>query len=212
MNENMQQRLIIFTRYPRAGKTKTRLIPAIGAEAAAELQRRMTARTLAIAKAFRRNFPVSIEVAHEDGDAALMRQWLGNDVQYRSQSEGDLGQRMERAFRQAFDEGMQSVVIMGTDCPGVTPAHLEGAFDTVARNEVALGPTRDGGYYLIGLRRRTPQLFAGVPWGTKGVLRETLRIARDLGLSTALLEGLEDVDRPEDIADWRAASGEPGGG
>jgi len=201
----VRERLIIFTRYPEAGKTKTRLIPLLGPDGAAELHRRMTEHILARTKELQRYRPVSVEVRYEGGNKCLMEQWLGPDISFRPQGSGDLGQRMERAFREAFQAGMDEVVLVGTDIPGITVDLLLRAFEALGHRDMVLGPARDGGYYLIGLRRASPQLFAHMPWGTEKVLERTRQIAGGLGLSVVLLEILEDVDRAEDLRVWEEA-------
>lgn len=198
-----RESLLVFTRYPEPGTSKTRLIPALGAEEAARLHQRMTERTIAKAKAFATARPVSWEVVYEGGTEPLIRQWLGEGLSLRPQSVGDLGERMDAGFREAFTSGSDRVVIIGTDCPGLTGDHLADAFDALAAHDLVLGPAIDGGYYLVGLTARRPQLFAGVPWGFEKVLERTLALAASAGLTTSLLEPLADVDRPEDLSVWQ---------
>ena len=198
-----RERLILFTRYPVAGKAKTRLIPELGAEAAAETQRELTELTLhrAVSIAIARG--VHIEVRYEGGDARLMRDWLGPMPRYTPQGGGDLGQRLARAARDAFDDAAGSVVIIGTDCPRLDERILQKAFDALHENDVIFGPAQDGGYYLVGLRKPMPALFQGIAWSTSRVLAESLNIARANGCEPALLASLPDVDEPADLADWR---------
>lgn len=193
------ERLIIFTRYPEPGRTKTRLIPALGAAGAADLHRRMTEQALATARQFAARQAVALEVRYSGGDAALMQQWLGANLRLRAQSNGDLGARMRDAFDEAFQQGGERVVIIGTDCPGITSTTLASAFAALLQNDLVLGPASDGGYYLIGLSRAIPQLFDGILWGTDSVLRHTLQIAEAADWRYGLLEWLDDVDRPEDL-------------
>jgi rSAM/selenodomain-associated transferase 2/rSAM/selenodomain-associated transferase 1 len=199
--------LIVFTRYPRPGATKTRLVPVLGAAGAAELQRRMTDRTLSTVKEFRRDHSVTAEVHYEGASQEQMKQWLGAELQFSPQASGDLGRRMEQAFHESLRGGTCSVVLIGTDCPALTSRHLQEAFDHLEYADVVLGPARDGGYYLVGLHRHTPELFRGIPWGTNTVLEQTLEIGEKLGLRVALLDPLDDVDRPEDLAVWEQVTG-----
>ena len=198
-----RERLILFTRYPVAGKAKTRLIPAIGAEAAADTQRELTELTLHRAKALAIARGVGIEVSYEGGDAKLMRDWLGPMPRYTPQGEGDLGQRLTRAVRDAFDNAAESVVIIGADCPRLDVHTLQNAFDALRGNDVVFGPAQDGGYYLVGLRKPMPALFQGIPWSTSSVLAESLNVARAGGQEPTLLTTLPDVDEPADLADWQ---------
>lgn len=206
-------RLIVFTRYPLAGKAKTRLIPAIGAEAAAVLQRQMTEHTLRQAWIWQmgvENAAGSVTVwfarfeASEAIDQQQMQDWLGTQWCYQPQAAGDLGDRLIQAIQSAFAAGMQRVVTIGTDCPGLDASRMRQAFAALNRADVVLGPAIDGGYYLIGLRRLVPELFQGIAWSTETVLQQTVAIADRLGLSVAYLEPLADVDRPEDLAVWRS--------
>ncbi|MFQ6079272.1 MAG: TIGR04283 family arsenosugar biosynthesis glycosyltransferase [Thermodesulfobacteriota bacterium] len=198
--------LIIFTRYPEAGKTKTRLIPSLGPDGAAGLHRRMTEHTLTLARQLQSYRSVSIEVRYQGGNKRLVEQWLGPDTACRPQGSGDLGERMARAFQEAFQAGMERVVLVGTDIPSITVRILLGAFENLSSTDMVIGPARDGGYYLIGLRQPFPQLFVDMPWGTEKVLEKTRQVADDLGLSVVFLERLEDLDRPEDLHLWGSAS------
>ena len=202
----VRERLIIFTRYPEPGKTKTRLIPALGAERAAILQRRMTEHTLAQAQLLQANSAIALEVRFTGGNGSLMRSWLGPDLAYRSQGGGDLGQRMAQAFQSAFRAGMQRVVIVGIDCPDLDPVILGKAFQELQQHDLVLGPATDGGYYLIGLRRFVPQLFQDITWSSDRVWQQTIAIAQQHNLSVGSLPPLEDIDRPEDLAIWERVS------
>jgi hypothetical protein len=197
-----RRRLIVFARYPEPGKTKSRLIPALGPEGAAELHRRMTEHTLRKVRRFLAGRRVSLLVRYDGGSVGSLGQWLGADLSFLPQAEGDLGLRMALAFTASFGEGMRQVVLIGTDIPGIRPAHRAGAFRALRRKDVVLGPANDGGYYLIGLKRPCRELFEGIPWGTGEVLQKTLGVATALGLTVALLECLDDVDRPGDIGHW----------
>ncbi|MFH1267055.1 MAG: TIGR04283 family arsenosugar biosynthesis glycosyltransferase [Planctomycetota bacterium] len=201
----MSERLIVFTRYPEPHKSKTRLIPALGAVGAAVLGREMTRHALRRASELADERPVSIEVRFEGGDEALAERCFGPATCYRAQRGGDLGARMNDAFDSAFRAAAGRAVIVGTDCPGVTAPVVREAFDRLEHHDLVLGPATDGGYYLIGLRGPAPRLFRGISWGGETVLEETLRAAVEMELSTSLLAPLDDVDRPEDLNVWRRA-------
>jgi uncharacterized protein len=194
--------LIVFTRYPIPGKTKTRLIPALGAAGAANLHRQMTEHTLAEA----RQLPtdrVAIEIHYTGATADReLADWLGADLVYRSQGDGDLGERMALSIKTALQAGHDRVIIIGTDCPGLTTDILQLAFQQLRDRDVVIGPAIDGGYYLIGLQRFIPELFVGISWGTSAVRQQTIEIATKLGLSMGDLPLLADIDRPEDLAIW----------
>ena len=127
---------------------------------------------------------------------------VGRDLDYVIQEEGDLGARMRQAFQKGFRQGWKQVVLIGSDLPDLTPAILRESFERLTDHDLVLGPARDGGYYLIGLKADCPELFGNsMIWGTQEVLKNTLITADQLGLKTALLTRLRDVDRPEDLTE-----------
>ncbi len=193
------QQLIIFTRYPEPGKTKTRLIPALGAEGAANLQSKMTETTLIQAKKLFNMMSLSIEIRFAGGNLQLMKSWLGSDLKYQEQGTGDLGERIIRAFESGFNQGMKYVVIIGIDCPSLTSEIILEAFAKLTESDVIIGPATDGGYYLIGLKKIIPELFQGINWGTSEVFSKTVAIAKNINLAIDYLPELSDIDRPEDL-------------
>lgn len=197
-----QRHLVIFTRFPEPGKAKTRLIPALGPARAAELAREMTQHTLAWARELAEGYPVNIEIRFDGGDTESMATAFGNGLPYRPQGEGDLGCRMERAFDEAFLEGAHRAVIIGTDCPEITPDLILESFERLAACDLVLGPATDGGYYLIGLRADAPQLLTDIAWGSERVLEQTLHRADALSLNVSLLKTLSDVDCADDLPEW----------
>lgn len=204
------ERLIIFTRYPLPGQAKTRLIPALGAEAAANLQRQMTQHTLTQVEVLNRTWTGSVEIrfagssSNLETDRQLMQNWLGQQWSYRPQAQAGLGERLSQANQAAFATGMQRVVTIGTDCPGLDAARMQQAFRLLDNHDLVLGPATDGGYYLIGLRKFVPDFFVNIAWSTDVVLQQTVEIANQLGCSVAYLDSLTDVDQPEDLAVWQA--------
>jgi uncharacterized protein len=193
---------IVFTRYPTPGKTKTRLIPALGAAGAADLHRQMTEHTLKQVRQLQSD-RVAIEIHYTGakGDRELA-DWLGQDLVYRAQEGGDLGERMACSMQNTLQAGCDRVIIMGTDCPGLNIDILQLAFQQLGDRDLVLGPAIDGGYYLIGLCRFIPELFMGISWGTSVVRQQTIEIATKLGLSIGDLPLLADIDRPEDLSMW----------
>jgi rSAM/selenodomain-associated transferase 2/rSAM/selenodomain-associated transferase 1 len=197
------EHLIVFTRYPEPGKTKTRLIPVLGAEGAAALQRQMTEHTLAQVRTLSES--VSVEIRFAGGDRASMQHWLGSNLDYQPQGNGDLGARIARAFQAAFAQGAERVMTIGTDCPELDANCLQHAFALLHQHDLVLGPATDGGYYLIGLGRFIPALFDQIRWGTADVLQQTTAIAEGLGMAVAYLDPLSDIDRPDDLPVWEKA-------
>ncbi len=197
------ERLIVLGRWPVPGKTKTRLISALGPLGAAELQRRMTLRTVTTARRWASAGHRQVELCHEGGTWRQMRRWLGPGMIYRHQHRGDLGHRMDRALAGAFNEGCRQGLLIGTDSPGITPALLDEAMAALDRCDLVLGPTLDGGYWLIGMKRPLP-VFEGIAWSTDSVLPRTLELAERNGLRVHLLPALADIDLPEDLPRTRA--------
>jgi rSAM/selenodomain-associated transferase 1 len=202
LKETAKQRLIIFTRYPQPGQVKTRLIPALGAEGATNLHRQMTEHTLSQVRTLRSTLPLSIQVYFSGGNQQDMQAWLGDDLVYQPQADGDLGSRMMQALSQSFQDHMDYAVIIGTDCPSLSADFIAKAFILGLSHDLVLGPAIDGGYYLIGLRHFLPELFSGISWSTAEVLQQTVTIAHKLNLSVAYLPPLADIDRPEDLLIW----------
>ncbi len=198
----MTETLIVFTRYPEPGKTKTRMIPALGAEGAANLQRQLTEHTLKQVKKLQSIRSVSLEFHFAGGNQQLMKEWLGENLTYYPQQTGDLGERMHSAFAQAFAAGINRVVTIGIDCPDIDESLLNQAFELLKQKDLVLGSAEDGGYYLIGLSRLIPELFVGIDWGSDRVSRQTTNIAKKLGLEFDYLTTLNDIDRPEDLYIW----------
>jgi len=200
-------RLIVFTRFPEPGQTKTRLIPALGGQGAAALQRQMTEHLISTAVKTIQPREMTLEVRHEGGNAALMRSWLGGQFIYRAQGSGDIGRRMARAFEEAFQTETERAVIVGSDIPGISAEIIRHAFEELKKRDLVLGPAKDGGYYLIGMQRAAsleaiPRLFSDIKWGSREVIFQTLKAAKSLGLRFVLLEKLEDIDRLEDLHIW----------
>lgn len=197
-------KLIIFTRLPRPGNTKTRLIPDLGPEGAAQLQQQMTEHTVRQA----RKTDIPTEIRYTGGTELQMRKWLGDGLDYAEQGDGNLGERMQRTFEEHFSKGAGRVVIAGSDCPANGWNNMREAFRALESNDCVIGPASDGGYYLIGLcragssnppprSRTSATLFEGIDWGGEDVFNQTMKAAASL--SVHQLQMLHDVDLPEDI-------------
>jgi rSAM/selenodomain-associated transferase 1 len=184
-------RILLFTRYPEPGRAKTRLIPALGARAAAELHRRLTERTLDQVRATRLPF----EVRSTGRAAEEFVRWLGTTA-VTDQGDGDLGSRMKRAGTP------YPSIFIGADTPDLTPGDLNDAARALRGHDAVIGPAEDGGYWLLGLSRPLDTLFDDMPWGTDRVLPDTLARLRAAGMRIARLRTLADMDRPEDLQRW----------
>ena len=207
MNES--EMVIIFTRYPEPGITKTRMIPLLGDEDAANLHREMAEHTVEIIRSYITDYPEkrSVEIHYTGGNYEKMLAWLGKDLCYVSQKDGSLGKRLLYAINRAFEKGTSFVAIIGTDCPGLTKQHFRETFESLHQNNIVIGPACDGGYYLFGIGLNIgittlPAIFNGIDWGSDRVLFQTVSHMRELDLSFRFIERLDDVDRPEDLSVW----------
>jgi uncharacterized protein len=189
---NPTPRLVLFARYPTPGAAKTRLIPALSAEGAAELHRRLTERTLQIL----RSSSLPIEFYFTGADKTAFRELFGDGFVLVEQVEGDLTDRLMAALDPA------PVIFFGADTPDLEERHVVSAVAGLREHDIVLGPAKDGGYYLIGMNRACPALLTNMPWSTDQVLPETLRRLTAMGIQPALLELLHDCDRPEDLVRW----------
>lgn len=191
--------MIVFGRYPRPGRVKTRLIPLLGPLGAADLQRRLTERI--IDTLLSAGYKVRFD--YDGDDRRQVRRWLDRpDLDIVPQNGGDLGRRMAASLDSALARGFGRVVLVGTDLPDITADHIRRAFQALDDHDLVLGPSTDGGYWLVGARKPVA-VFDRMPWGTDGVLARTLDTARQQGLKTTLLDPLSDIDTPDDLKAWR---------
>ena len=196
--------LVIFAKAPLAGHAKTRLIPAIGAEGAAALAHHMLSHTLAQALAAGAQ---AVELCMSPGpsDPAWKSVALPQSVECSDQGEGDLGARMNRAIDRALTQRQGPVLLIGTDCPSLSAAHIAEAGRQLDQHDAVLIPAADGGYVLIGLRAPGPKLFTDMAWSTPAVAAETLRRMASLGLRVWQGPLLHDIDEPSDLDHLPAA-------
>ncbi len=185
-------RLVLFARYPMPGVCKTRLIPALGPEGAANLHRHLTERTVRVLGAT----GLTVTVAFTGDEASRFADWLGPDVALVEQVDGGLTERLLACLDPA------PVIFFGADTPDLASHHVKAAIAALELHDVVIGPAEDGGYYLIGMRRALPELLIDMPWSTDQVLPETLGRLERSGIVPVLLETLADCDRPEDLARW----------
>jgi rSAM/selenodomain-associated transferase 2/rSAM/selenodomain-associated transferase 1 len=199
-----------MTRYPQAGRVKTRLAAEMGDEKAAQLHSDIARHCIRRMHAVALSGDVDLEVRVAGASPSKTRAWLGRRVRVREQCGANLGERLASALQIAVDEGAPSAIAVGSDAPEVGGRQIREAIAALESVDVVLGPAADGGYYLIGVAasaaaRAIPALLAGdIPWGTQDVLTSTLTAAESAGISVGLLAELADVDRPEDLALWDA--------
>ena len=201
-------RLMIFAKAPLAGLAKTRLIPAMGAEGAAALAHRMLSHTLAQALAAGAQ-AVELCMSPAPSDLAWKSVALPQAVECSDQGEGDLGARMSRAIERGMALQQGPVLVIGTDCPGLSAGHIAEASRQLDHHDAVLLPAADGGYVLIGLRVPCPSLFTDMAWSTPTVASETLRRMASLGLRVWQGPILPDIDEPADLERLPAAFKKP---
>jgi rSAM/selenodomain-associated transferase 1 len=189
--------LIVFVKAPRAGKVKTRLAQSVGANAACLIYQILASRVLTQIESL-----PGVQLRFHPATARNeIRPWRRRGWTVAPQGGGDLGQRLKRAFREAFSTRCERVAIIGSDSPELTARDVEDAWSALDGNDVVLGPSADGGYWLVALRKSLPKLFAKIPWSTDRVLAATLASAKSAGLQVHLLRELADVDTEDD---WKA--------
>jgi len=198
------QALAIFCKTPERGFVKTRLAASIGDQKALEIYLDLLKITDQETKPFsssRHLFLVSaLEDSVEKMRSTLQQQGLFIDpkINFAIQQGEDLGQRMFAAFKNLF-KNHRSVVLIGCDLPDLTSALISKAFDALQSNDLVIGPSCDGGYYLIGLKKEMPDLFKEISWSSEKVLKQTLERAERLSLKVQLLEKLRDIDTVDDL-------------
>ncbi|MBI2505897.1 MAG: TIGR04282 family arsenosugar biosynthesis glycosyltransferase [Candidatus Latescibacteria bacterium] len=186
---------ILFAKAPRPGKVKTRLLGCCTPEEAAALYRGFLLDSAALLRASAAELKVvACEPPAAQGELAALLG--GEDLVFVPQPQTDLGSRLDQLFGWAFDQGMQRVLALGSDSPSLPATCIDEALQLLTQREVVIGPSTDGGYYLIGLRQRTAALFTGIAWSTGRVLAQTLEGLGDRSLG--LLPPWYDVDTPQD--------------
>jgi hypothetical protein len=189
--------LIIFAKSPIPGKVKTRLTPHITPTKAAELYEAFISDTISTALKLKCE---RITVAYSPGYAEKTFQRLcGQSVNYLPQEGHNLGERMKNAFKHSFDKGFKRIVIIGTDSPTLPLSYIQEAFDVLKEVPVAIGPTFDGGYYLIGLSEQNETIFNDIEWSTSSVFSQTLARIKTANRQLSILPPWYDVDTPEGL-------------
>ncbi len=210
MTEARRSALILFAKDPVEGQVKTRLGSLLDPKTTLNLYLRFLDDSIAKIHAV-------TEVDRFIGVASGPQTDYFEGLSYHPparlfvQEGKDLGQRMRQAFEDRFREGYERVVIIGADSPTLPTAYIEQALQS--EKEVVIGPSTDGGYYLIGMRGKVTDLFSGVDWGTGRVLADTLKALQEQGVPAELLPVWYDVDLPEDLRflkthlEWMAHAG-----
>jgi uncharacterized protein len=197
MTHHDARALIIFIRNAQLGKVKTRLAASIGDETALAVYQKLLehTRNTASEATCDRYVYYSDHINPEDA-------WGAGLFKKRVQNGTDLGQRMSNAFEQVLNQsGAQKALIIGSDCPELTPTMIDSAYTALDTHDVVIGPALDGGYYLLGMKQCHPSLFTDMQWSTETVASETIKRAEVAGLSVAQLVTLRDVDELADLVE-----------
>jgi rSAM/selenodomain-associated transferase 1 len=195
--------LIVFVKAPRPGFVKSRLAQTVGPEAACLIYQILVSRVL---KSIESLNPVEVRFSPDHAEKEI-RPWRRTGWTVAAQGPGDLGQRLMRAFRDAFAAGYERVAIIGSDSPEITHRDVEDAWAALDAHDLVVGPTLDGGYWLIAVRRgiharRMAQLFRGIPWSTQDVFEKTVEKAVAASLSVHRLRELSDIDTEDDWKEY----------
>lgn len=194
---NTESALVILAKNPIAGKVKTRLAKTMGEKAALHIYKDLYQGTLNLADSLSHIVPYVFQSPKID------QSWISSDrLNLHLQSKGDLGERMLHALRYALSNHLK-VVIIGADCPRITPAILDRAFQRLDQVDLVLGPSEDGGFYLLGAKMAHEDLFLNRSWSHGSVFAETIDIASHLHLDLYLLPELYDIDFESDWIRWR---------
>jgi len=188
----------MFVKFPERGEVKSRLSRSLGEEIATDLYRCFIEDLLEKLAQGAYRFRMAF---HPEGKEHEIREMFGSGFSSMPQKGKDLGERMKHAFIRCFSEGFRSVVVIGSDSPDLPARIIEKSFLALEDHDAVIGPSADGGYYLIGFTRETfnPDVFTGLAWGTETIYQETMDILHKAGTLAHILPVWQDVDRPEDI-------------
>jgi rSAM/selenodomain-associated transferase 1 len=186
--------LIIFYRNPELGKVKTRLAKTLGDEKALAIYLKLSSHTRAITE----NLAID-KVIYYSNFVDTEDVWPNTTFQKKLQNGNDLGEKMHNAFADGFKNGYERICIIGTDCFELSGDIIKQAFDQLHTNEAVIGPAKDGGYYLIGMKKPIPELFKNKAWSSDTVATDTIQNFKDLSIIYTQLEVLTDIDEEKDL-------------
>lgn len=194
MNRKNSNLLLIFIKNPKKGKVKTRLAETVGEQKALAVYRKLLEHTISEAgnvKSDRQIWYSDFVDQNDEFSSNMFKKCL--------QKGRDLGERMKAAFEDGFKSGYGKIVIIGSDCPGITSGLIGQAFWELENHQLVVGPSEDGGYYLLGLNGFYPELFSGVNWSTDQVLPQTMKTIQKREFTFKVMPVLNDIDTAEDL-------------
>ncbi|MEQ9188526.1 MAG: TIGR04282 family arsenosugar biosynthesis glycosyltransferase [Cryomorphaceae bacterium] len=187
-------RLIIFVKNLEKGRVKTRLAADVGDEKALKIYHKLLLYTREITKQLNADKAVYYSEGIDNNDL-----WDNMNFSKHLQQGTDLGERMQNAFAEAFAQGKQRVIIIGSDCLELETYMIKEAFAVLENNDVVLGPAKDGGYYLLGMKKFLPTLFEDKEWSTPDLLMDTILDLKKMNAKYYLLKTLNDIDTAADL-------------
>ncbi|GBD89856.1 2-phospho-L-lactate guanylyltransferase [bacterium BMS3Abin04] len=193
--------LIIFVKFPEHGKVKTRLAETVGNEKALQFYSLCSHNVFNEVNKLSGNIDVYIFYS-DKGDKHRIKGWITHDFKFKHQINSDLGNRMKSAFVSVLEKGYSKALIIGTDVPDMSVEVVNQAFTYLEKFDVVVGPSNDGGYYLLGMRKLIPELFSGIKWSTQEVYQKTIIKLLELGMNSKVLPVLVDVDTEDDLNSW----------
>ena len=194
--------LIVFLKYPENGKVKTRLAKNFDESFATKFYKLCVERLIAEFNSELLNDADIFLYCSDIEEIDSARNWLGTEFIYRFQQRGNLGIRMWSAFEELFKSGYKKAVIVGTDIPDLNSEIINNSFELLNKYDSVIGPSTDGGYYLLGIKQNHPELFEEINWSTNSVLNETLKRLENLKFSNYLLNKLIDIDTADNLSEW----------
>ncbi len=184
--------LIIFLKNPVKGKAKTRIAKVVGDDEALNIYKQLIEKTKILASTVQVDIYIYYSFFIDEED-----QWTSNQIHKALQDGHDLGSKMSHAFRSVFRDHKR-VCIIGSDCPYLLKNDIDQAFNILELEDIVIGPTKDGGYYLLGMNQYYPSIFEHIEWSTENVTQQTIDQVNHAQLSHSLLRKLEDIDFIED--------------
>ncbi len=199
---NKETAILVFARIPEIGKVKTRIAEKTGRDSALLLYTSLLTDLFENLSTLLNQCTIFLEGT---GEKNQFRELFNINCNFKKQNGKDLGEKMKNAFAATFFEGAEKVVLIGSDIPGINHVVVRQAMELLSKNDAVIGPAEDGGYYLIGLKKKAfyKELFEDIEWGTDSVLRKTLEKADYLGLKVYLLDKKRDLDTVDDLINFR---------
>ena len=195
----MQTAILQFAKAPKLGTVKTRMMPFLKAPQALALHRSLFFHVADTINRWCDTSTANYELWLSEEYSEISEYCSKKAIEYRLQCEGNLGDRMTHATKLAMQKN-DAVIVVGSDCPFICSQYLDSALSLLAEKDVVIGPAKDGGYVLIGMRQWESRIFENIPWGTGRVYQNTIERVQSLKLELGVLSSLSDIDRPEDLA------------